>query len=147
MHKNGAGISSFHEKQRTQPCNTRTRGIAADFSAAFGFVTKSFFFFCGMRSGGALSVRANLSGLSDDANGWNENLCYLESRAPSVIEIPTSFLLSHKWQVGKSVCAGENHPMIQCGKERNLKKKKFLHWLFTNGGAYVNVCSVNVCMY
>lgn len=65
-----------------------------------GFVADSFFIYNFMplnhlvdrRSvGGALSVRGNLSGMTDDADRCNETLCYLDSLVQSVIEVPASF--------------------------------------------------------
>lgn len=46
--------------------------------------------------GGALSVRGNLSGVTDDADRCNETLCYLDSVVQSVIEVPASFIISHR---------------------------------------------------
>lgn len=65
-----------------------------------GFVADSFFIYNFMplnhlvdrRSvGGALFVRGNLSGMTDDADRCNETLCYLDSLVQSVIEVPASF--------------------------------------------------------
>lgn len=109
----------------TTACTLFIHSLIYLFIPQQGFVADSFFIYNFMplnhlvdrRSvGGALSVRGNLSGLTDDADRCSETLCYLDSVVQSVIEVPASFIISHR-RSNWFLCEGKCHWNIQKEKK------------------------------
>lgn len=108
-------------KNRTQPCHTRTRGSAADFSAALGFVSLSLFLGGGGLERGATAARF----LSEQiCRAWvmtpaDEMRIFViwSPRRHLSLRFPLPFIISQVAGWNVCLCWG-NHPMIQCNKSK-----------------------------